>query len=88
MPSNSVGNDNRGIRKWMREMGMRPTVASVERMQREVRRTESQNEKVEKLHKEMARDKGIPSTVDHKGDVHARVRRIVQKDIERRRDQR
>lgn len=82
--NNSYGNDNRGIRRFLRENGVPPTVANVERIGKELRRTESQNDKVVKIHKEMEREHGIAATVDHKGDVHARVKRHVQRELEKR----
>lgn len=82
--TNSAGNDTRGVMRFLREVGIKPTVANVERMGRELRRSQTENEKVEARHREIEATKGVPSTRDEKGDVHARVRRQVQRDIEKR----
>lgn len=84
MTRNSYGNDNRGIRKWIREMGEKPSVALVERLQREVSRSQTENERVVSRHKEAQAQHGTPSTFDAKGDVKARVRRIVQTELANR----
>src|SRR5689334_9402160 len=60
------------------------TAANVERMQREVARTQTENERVVRIHREIERERGIPATVDARGDVAARVRARVQRDLERR----
>lgn len=80
--SNAHGNDNRGVRRWLREMGYRPTVGMVERVQREVSRTQTQHENVARIHREISRETGAPTTVDMKGrDAKARAKRIVEREI-------
>lgn len=81
---NSVGNTNKDIRKFCREVGVKPTVANVEKMQREVTRTQTENERLVRHHKEMERERGLPSVVDNRGDVAARVRARVQRDLKNR----
>ena len=44
--TNSHGNTNRDIRKWLRKMGVQPSVRNVEAIQREVSRTQSEDEAV------------------------------------------
>lgn len=79
--SNTLGNDNRGIRKFLRENGYRPTVAMVERVQREVSRTPAQNEAIIK----QAKERGGPATVDSKGrDAQARAKAHVQRKLAER----
>ena len=79
----SVGNTNRDLRRFCRENGVPPTIANIERIGREVRRTESQNERVVRESKE----RGGPSTqyVSRDGRVHGDVlktrREYVQRDI-------
>ena len=80
---NSIGNDSRAIRKFLRERGVKPTIANIERVGREVRRTPQENERIVQMHKEIERARGLPSTTDQRGDVHARVKRRVQRDLER-----
>lgn len=82
--SNSYGNDKRGMMRFLRENGIAPTVANLERIQREVSRNQTENERVVAQHKELERTKGIPATRDEKGDVHARVRRAVKRDMDSR----
>lgn len=82
--TNSHGNDNRGVRKFCRENGIPPTVANVERISREVRRSESENRAVERRHKELEATTGRPATYDQKGDVKARVVNAVQREIKNR----
>ena len=80
---NSVGNTNKDIRRFCRENGVPPTVANVERIQREVCRTQSENERVVRESKE----RGGPATQyigrDGRpyGDVLARRKAYVQRDI-------
>lgn len=81
---NSIGKTNKDVRRFIRENGGKPTAGEVEKIAREIRRTQAENEAVEKRAREREREKGAPSTTDEKGDVHARVRKIVQRDIEKR----
>lgn len=83
--SNSAGNTKRDVMRFLRESGVPPTVANVERIGREIRRTHAQNEQVDRIHKEIEATRGVPSTVDEKGDVHARVRKIVEANHRKRR---
>ena len=79
--SNAHGNDGRGVRKFLRESGIKPTVANVEKMSKELRRSQSENERVDRI----AKERGGPSTVDARGDVHERVRKIVENSYKNRR---
>lgn len=88
-PSNSYGNTGKQVRKFLRENGYKPTVGMVERVQREVSRTESQNEAIDRVHKEMERERGVPATVDMKGrDASEAVRRAVQRQLAQRQPRR
>lgn len=82
--SNAHGNTKRDLMRFLRANGIAPNVSNVERIGREVRRTESQNRAVEQRHKELEATKGIASTRDEKGDVHARVKRAVKASIQKR----
>ena len=77
---NSHGNDNSGVRKFLREIGVKPNVANVERMQREVSRSQTERERVQRIAKETGRG----GTYDRKGEVHARVREAVQREMRNR----
>lgn len=80
--SNSHGNDNRGVRRFLRENGVAPTAANVERIGRELRRTPAQNEALVKRHKEMERERGLPSTTLPDGrDAKKVYRERVQRSI-------
>lgn len=50
--SNAAGNTNKDVRRFLREHGVKPTVGNVERIGREVRRSQSENERVERIAKE------------------------------------
>lgn len=81
---NSVGNTGKQVRKFLRSRGVKPTIANVERIQREVTRTQTENERVQRIAKEQARARGESGTYDSRGqDVHARIRERVQRDLER-----
>lgn len=79
----SAGNTGRDIRRFLREVGVKPSVSNVERIGREVRRTEAQNEALERTYREMAAERGLPLTVDERGDVKARVKRAVKRKLAR-----
>lgn len=83
--SNSAGNTNRDVRRFLRSLGVRADVRNVELIGREVRRSESENERVERESREVERATGRPSTTDEKGDVHARVKREVKRELKSRR---
>lgn len=76
---NSVGKTDRDVRKFIREMGGVANKANVERIGREIRRTEQENERVEKIAKEV----GF-GTQDERGPVEERVRRKVLREQARR----
>ena len=82
--SNSHGNDARGVRRFLRSIGMKPNAANTERMGKELRRTESQNETHEKIAKEIERERGVSGLHDEKGDVIARRRAQVQRSLDAR----
>ena len=78
--TNSYGNDGRGVRKFLRENGIKPSMANVERISREVRRSESENRSVERIAKETGRGE----LRDEKGPVHPRVKAAVKKELAQR----
>ena len=82
--SNSHGNTARAVRRFLREHGVKPNAANVERIGRELRRTESQNDQTQSIHREMQREYGIPSTVDAKGDVKKRAKAAVKRELKQR----
>ena len=78
--TNSHGNTSKDIRKFLRECGEKPTMERVEEVQREVSRTQSQNEQVDRIAKEM----GL-GTHDRKGKVtRERIERKVSEEQKRR----
>ncbi len=79
--SNTLGNDSRGIRRFLRENGYKPDMSTVERVQREVSRTVAQNEAVIRRAKEM----GGPATITRDGrDAQAAARAKVQAELAKR----
>jgi hypothetical protein len=76
----SHGKTGKDVRRFLRQMGYRPNAAMVERVQREVVRTQSENERVQKT----AQESGRGGAYDQKGDVKARVRKIVKRDLDSR----
>ena len=73
---NSVGKTGRDVRKFCREVGVKPTAANVEKMGRELRRTEAENENVGRI----AKESGRGGTYDEKGKVtRERIKRNIQK---------
>ena len=74
--TNSVGNSTKAIRRFCRENGVKPTVANVERMQREVSRSQTENERVVSR----AKERGGPATTDAKGRD---VKRIAESQVRR-----
>ena len=78
--SNAAGNTNRDVRKFLRSIGVKPTAENVERIGREVRRSESQNEAAERIGREVA-----PGLRDERGDVVKRVSERVRRDLDKRR---
>ena len=60
---NSLGKDNDSVRRLLKETGYKADAANVNRIGREVRRTEGENAKVEARYKEM----GGPKLVDSRG---------------------
>lgn len=82
---NSVGKSNKEVRRFLRESGVAPTAANVERIGPEIRRTEAENDRVVREHKEMERERGIPSTTDLRGrDMKQVATRIVRRSIDSR----
>ena len=83
-PSNSAGNTSRDVRKFLRSIGVKPTADNVERVQREVCRTESQHEAVMRE----AKERGVHGPRDAKGEVAPRIKeRIAREQAERARRQ-
>ncbi len=79
-----VGGSDRSLRIFLRQSGIRPTVANMERIGREVNRTQTQHETVERIHRELESEKGIHDTVYGRGDGKARVKAKVKRDLQRR----
>ena len=86
--SNTHGNDNRGVRKFLRSINMKPSVENVERIGRELRRTEQENEHMDRIGKEQGRtrleDPHLPGTHNDTGNVEERVREQVQREMRER----
>ena len=82
--SNSHGNTDRALRKWLRQMGLKTSVANVELIGKEVRRTESQNDQVDSIGREQARARGESGLYDKKGDAIARRKRAMKKHLKER----
>ena len=78
--SNSAGNTGRDVRRFLREHGVKPTAANVDRIGREIRRSAAENERVNRA----ANESGRGGARDHKGPVDERVRAKVLREIERR----
>ena len=81
--TNSVGNSTKAVRRFCRENGVKPTVANVERMQREVSRSQTDNERVERIAKETGRG-GLRHPVTGE-DMAQRVKRRVSDRVNGRR---
>ena len=77
--SNSAGNTNRDLRRFCREVGIKPSAGNVEKMGREVRRTMSQNEQVNRIAKEQG--KGLRGK---HGDVGPQVKERVAREMRNR----
>lgn len=76
--TNSYGNDNRGVRRFLRESGIAPTAGNVERMAKELRRSQSENERMVRESKA----RGGPALVDRQGrDAKEVARREVQREL-------
>lgn len=73
---NTYGNDKRGVMKFLREVGIKPTVGNVERMQREVSRSQTENERAERIAKETGR--GGLRYPDTGEDAHAKVKAAMK----------
>ncbi len=61
----SGGNTIKDVRRFIRSCGYKPTAANVEMIQREVSRTQSQNEQVERI----AQETGQGGAYDAKGKI-------------------
>ena len=79
---NTIGNDKRGVMQFLRSVGKKANCSNVERMQREVSRSQSENERVERIAKESGRG-GLryPGTGE---DAHARVKAAVKRKLAQR----
>jgi hypothetical protein len=77
--SNSAGNTNRDVRKFLRDNGIPATLRNVELIGREVRRSEAENERVERE----AKERGDP-TCDEHGPIGERVKRAVRSELRSR----
>ena len=78
---NSHGKTNAQVRKFLRENGIKPTCANVDRIGTEIRRTEAENRQVERI----AKERGMDGTRDKHGPVGPRVREAVQRELRERR---
>jgi DNA-binding protein YbaB len=79
--SNSAGNTNRDLRRFLRESGYQPTAARIQQVQREVTKSQTENERTVAR----AKEQGGPSTVDARGrDAQAAARARVQAELARR----
>lgn len=79
--SNSYGNTNKQVRRFLREHGIPPTMGNVERIGKEVRRSQTENERVERI----AKETGRAGTFDARGrNMHGVVKRIVRKQLDGR----
>lgn len=78
--SNSYGNDHRGVRKFLHSIGVKANASNVALIQREVTRSQSENERVERI----ARETGTHEPRDARGPVKPRVKAQVQADLKRR----
>lgn len=78
----SVGNTNKQVRKFIRECGLKADMSTVERISKEVRRTESQNEAIQRA----SRETGRAGTFDLRGrDAHRMAERQVRRELRDRR---
>jgi hypothetical protein len=83
--SNAHGNTAKDIRKWLRQIGVKPTLSNVERIGREVRRGESRHEQIQKTNEQVAKELGHSGTVTPTGhDAHKVVREIVKRELDKR----
>lgn len=82
--TNTLGNDDRGLRKFLRSQKIQPNVANMERIGRELRRTDAQNAALVARSKERARETGAPVTFDAKGAVEPRVRALMERKLRER----
>lgn len=74
-----AGNTDRDVRKFLRDLGVKANLSNVELIGKEIRRTASENERVEREAKE--RGEGLRDP--HGPVTHERVSRSVE--LERRR---
>ncbi len=82
--SNSVVKTDRDVRKFLRENGIKPSVENVQRIGKEIRRTQGENESVDKIHKELEREGKASPLYDNRGDARARTKRDVERELRRR----
>ena len=76
--SNSHGNTDRDVRKWLRKMGVKPSLDNVEAIGREVRRTQNEDEAVERR----ARESGEAARIHAAKQAH--YRRMVENEQRKR----
>lgn len=76
--SNSAGNTNRDVRKFLRDHGIKASASNVELIGREVRRTMAQNEAVDKMHKELGTGLRDRKGRDAREVAKARVKRKLK----------
>lgn len=78
--SNSYGNDRRGLRRFLRSVNIPPNASNMERIGKEVRRTQSETERIQRASKEQG-----GGTYDARGrDMHEVVRRKVRRNLDGR----
>ena len=78
--SNSYGNDSRGVRKFLRSIGVRANASNVELIGREVRRSQSENERVERE----SIERGTGDLRNARGVVKPQVKADVKREMARR----
>ena len=82
---NSIGNTDRDVRKFLREQGMKANAENVDRIGRELRRTQQENERHDERYKDVGlRDAHLPGSPDTTGPVDPRVRERIQRELKRR----
>lgn len=81
---NHVGKTDRDVRRFLRNLGEKTDAANVEKVKRELVRTQQENERREKLAKEIERERGVPDTISGHGDEKRHVGRIVRRELDSR----
>ena len=80
---NSLGNTRRDVRKFCKRVGVKPTAANVEKMQREVTRTQSERDTLTRIHREIEGQRGVAGLRDSRGPVLPRIQERVRRELGR-----